>query len=76
MRLLNKTGDNSTVDSGCKIYYPQGISLGNNVVITQNVMLDGRGTINIGDDSLIGFESLFIFVPFENIWENISGKFG
>jgi len=60
MRLLNKTSDNSTIDSGCKIYYPQGISLGNNVVITQDVMLDGRGTINIGDDSLVGFESLFI----------------
>lgn len=60
MRLFNKIGYNSTIDSGCKIYYPQGISLGNNVVITQDVMLDGRGTINIGDDSLIGFESLLI----------------
>jgi maltose O-acetyltransferase len=60
MRMLNKIGDNSTIDAGCKIYYPQGISIGNDVIITQDVMLDGRGTINIGDDSLIGFESLFI----------------
>ncbi len=59
-RLLHKIGERSTISSGCKIYYPQGISLGNNVMVTENVTLNGKGTIEIGDDSMIGFESILL----------------
>ncbi|MDI3540281.1 MAG: hypothetical protein PWQ52_1404 [Methanolobus sp.] len=58
--LFRKVGNNCIVSSGCKIYYPQGITLGNNVLITQDIMLNGRGTIEIGDDSMIGFESVLM----------------
>lgn len=59
-RLFNEIGDDCTIDSGCKIYYPQGISIGKNVSITQDIIFDGKGTIEIGDDSMIGFQSIIL----------------
>lgn len=58
--LFSKIGNNSSISSGCKTLYPQGITLGNNVAITRDVTLDGRGTIEIADDTMIGFESIIL----------------
>ncbi|MDW7731799.1 MAG: acyltransferase [Methanolobus sp.] len=58
--LLYKMGEGATISSGCKIYYPQGISLGKNVIVAERISLDGKGTIEIDDDSIIGFESILL----------------
>lgn len=57
--LLNK-GLGSTVSTNVNIISPQLISLGENVGIANNVILDGRGGIKIGDFSIIGFDSVIL----------------
>ncbi|TGC10653.1 hypothetical protein CUN85_03990 [Methanolobus halotolerans] len=58
--LLYKMDKGATISSGCKIYYPQGISLGKNVIVAERILLDGKGIIDIDADSMIGFESILI----------------
>jgi maltose O-acetyltransferase len=69
--MLDKIGEESTISTGCKIYYPQGISLGNNVMITESITLDGKGTIEIGDDSIIGFESILLTSTYKSSRKDI-----
>ncbi|OUL22685.1 transferase [Nostoc sp. RF31YmG] len=42
------------------VNYPQNISLGNKVYIGQNVLLDGRGGITIGDNTTVGFNVVIL----------------
>ncbi|WP_407356572.1 acyltransferase [Methanolobus sp. WCC5] len=58
--LFKNLGSNTTVSTGCKISYPQGVELGNNVGIARDVVLDGRGDIKIGDETIVGFESIIL----------------
>lgn len=53
--LFRKMGDNVTIGSGVKIVNPQNISLGNNVVISDNCTLYARSPkgITIGDTSTL-----------------------
>lgn len=59
-RLLNRIGAGTHVSTGVRILYPQGITLGDNVGIPRDVTLDGRGGVEIGDDTIIGFESIIL----------------
>lgn len=58
--LLGHSGNGMRISTGVRMVYPQGISLGNNVGIAHDVTLDGRGGLQIGDDSIIGFESVVL----------------
>ena len=42
-RLFKGMGAGTSISIGVRLIYPQGISLGNNVGITRDVTLDGRG---------------------------------
>ncbi|WP_341527086.1 DapH/DapD/GlmU-related protein [Nostoc sp. UHCC 0302] len=43
-----------------RIEHPQNISLGNKVYIGQDVLLDGRGGITIGDNTTLGFNVVIL----------------
>jgi len=43
-----------------KIEHPENVSLGNKVYIGQNVILDGRGGITIGDNTTLGFNVVIL----------------
>ncbi|MBD2682043.1 MULTISPECIES: DapH/DapD/GlmU-related protein [Nostoc] len=43
-----------------RIEHPQNVSLGNQVYIGQDVILDGRGGITIGDNTTIGFNVVIL----------------
>ncbi len=59
-RLLNHFGTNSHISTGVRLLYPQGVKLGDNVGIPRDITLDGRGGIEIGDGTMIGFESIIL----------------
>lgn len=59
-RLLNHFGTGSHISTGVRLLYPQGITIGDNVGIPRDVTLDGRGGLEIGDDTIIGFESIIL----------------
>ena len=59
-RLLNHFGTGSHISTGVRLLYPQGITLGDNVGIPRDITLDGRGGIEIGDGTMIGFESIIL----------------
>lgn len=59
-RLLNHVGVGTRISTGVRLLYPQGITLGDNVGIPRDVALDGRGSVEIGDDTIIGFESIIL----------------
>lgn len=58
--LLGKIGNGTTISTDVKLISPQNINLGDNVGITNKVMLDGRGGIIINDYTIIGFESIIL----------------
>jgi maltose O-acetyltransferase len=58
--MFNKYGNKSNVSTGCRILFPQSITIEDNVGIARDVTLDGRGSINIGNDTIIGFESIIM----------------
>ena len=59
-RLFKRFGTGARVSTSVRLIYPQGITIGNDVGIPRNVTLDGRGGIDIGDDTMIGFESIIL----------------
>ena len=50
-RNLGKIGEGASVLRHVRLLEPKGIFLGERVVINQNVLLDGRGTLEIGNDT-------------------------
>ncbi len=60
IRLLNHVGVGTRISTAVRLLYPQGITLGDNVGIPRDVTLDGRGGVEIGDDTIIGFESIIL----------------
>lgn len=58
--LLKSMGHNTTISSGVKLLYPQGIEIGDYVGVARDVVLDGRGGIRIGEYTIIGFESVIL----------------
>jgi len=59
-RLLKKFGHGSKLSTNISLLHPQNISFGENVGVARDVVLDGRGGLEIGDNTLIGFESVII----------------
>lgn len=53
-------GEGSSISNNVKIICPERICIGNNVGIANNVILDGRGGLEIGDDTMIGFETVIL----------------
>jgi maltose O-acetyltransferase len=53
-------GKNSTISTNVHLISPQKISIQDNVGIARDVVLDGRGSLSIGENSLIGFETIII----------------
>jgi len=43
-----------------RIEHPENVSLGNNVYVGPNVLLDGRGGITIGDNTTLGFNVVIL----------------
>jgi len=60
LRLMKKFGEKSRLSTNVSLLYPHNISMGENVGIARDVVLDGRGGLEIDDDTLIGLESLII----------------
>jgi acetyltransferase-like isoleucine patch superfamily enzyme len=42
-------GNGSAIHTGARLYHPRGISIGNDTIIGELVVLDGRGKITIGN---------------------------
>jgi maltose O-acetyltransferase len=57
---MKSLGENSRISEYVKILAPSNISIGKSTHITNRVILDGRGELKIGDNVLIGFESIII----------------
>jgi acetyltransferase-like isoleucine patch superfamily enzyme len=53
---LKKIGTNSSFMIGVQLKSPKSIQIGNNVVINSNVLLDGRGGLEIGNNTDIARE--------------------
>jgi acetyltransferase-like isoleucine patch superfamily enzyme len=56
--ILRGCGKKLNVSTGVHIEYPWRISVGNNVWIGREVQLEGMGSICIGDDVMIAFQSV------------------
>jgi maltose O-acetyltransferase len=59
-KRIKEFGSASSISTGCKILSLGGLKLGSGVMIARDVTLDCRGGIEIGDDSMIGFESIIL----------------
>ncbi len=58
--LIKDLDESTSFSTDVKLLCPQKISLGKNVGIANNVILDCRGSLKIGDDTIIGFESVIL----------------
>jgi maltose O-acetyltransferase len=59
--FVKVAGKNLRISSNCMLINPSNISFGNNVFLNHHVNLDATmGTISIGDDVSVGFNSSFI----------------
>jgi maltose O-acetyltransferase len=59
-RHMKTLGSESRISHQVKITAPENIAIGQNSGITNRCILDGRGGISIGDEVMIGFESVLI----------------
>ena len=57
---LKNIGELSTISTNVRLLSPNKITIGSSVGIARDVTLDGRGGIEIGDFTLIGFESVLL----------------
>lgn len=57
---LRKLGRGSSISTNIHIINPDGIMIEEKVGIARDVVLDGRGSLFIGTNSLIGFETAII----------------
>jgi len=53
-------GAGSVLGRGCRVLAPERLSIGDGVVIARDVTLDARGGLELGDEALIGFESVLL----------------
>lgn len=58
--FMKQLGEGSRISNEVKITRPANISIGRDTHITNKVNLDGRGGLTIGNDVLVGFESIII----------------
>lgn len=58
--FMKALGSSSKISHQVKIMAPSNISIGKDTHVTNKVILDGRGGLTIGDDVLIGYESIIM----------------
>lgn len=58
--MVHHLGLNSTISTNVKMLNPKQIYIGNRVGIARDAVLDGRGKLKIGDDTMVGFESVIL----------------
>lgn len=63
-RYLRRTarafGEGSVVGTGCRVLAPERLEVGAGVIVARDVTLDARGDLSLGDEALIGFESVLL----------------
>lgn len=59
-RLIRNLDESTTFSTNVKLLCPQNIELGKNVGIANSVNLDCRGSVKIGNDTIIGFETVIL----------------
>lgn len=59
-RSAGAFGDGSIVGRGSRVLNPSGLCVGSGVVVARDVVLDARGGLELGDEALIGFESVLL----------------
>jgi len=59
-KAFKLTLSKATISTGVRLLYPPGIHIGDGVGIARDVTLDGRGGLDIGCDTIIGFEAVII----------------
>ena len=59
-RLFYEIGEGTSISTDVRILCPRKISIGKNVGIARNVTLDGRGGLQIDNDTMIRFESIIL----------------
>jgi len=57
---LKNFGEHSIISTNVRILSPDKITMGSSVGVARDVTLDGRGGVEIGDFTLIGFESVLL----------------
>jgi maltose O-acetyltransferase len=57
---MKEVGDGARISHRVTIKGETNISIGKNVHVTNNCILDGRGGLSIGDDTMVGFETLIV----------------
>ena len=53
-------GEGSGISWGCKFIDIESISVGKNTVLPNSTVFDGRGGLEIGDNCMIGFQSIIV----------------
>ena len=53
-------GNGSNFSFECKFVGIEGISIGNRTSLANNTILDGRGGLEIGDNTMIGFQNIIL----------------
>jgi maltose O-acetyltransferase len=57
---MRSLGANSYISYNVVIHNPEGISIGYNTRVTNKCILYGRGMLDIGDDVLVGYQSIVL----------------
>lgn len=58
--LFKELGSGSGVGHSCRLLAVHRISVGRNTFLANSSVFDGRGSLTIGDDCLIGFSSIIL----------------
>ncbi|OGO29114.1 MAG: hypothetical protein A2Z16_08270 [Chloroflexi bacterium RBG_16_54_18] len=53
-------GERTSIHRGCRIYTPSNVKIGNNSIINRDVLLDGHGVLEIGNNVSISEGSMLI----------------
>ncbi len=59
-KIVKDIGLGTSISNNVRIIFPRGISIGTNCALANGVILDGRGTLEIEDSVLIGFETVIL----------------
>lgn len=59
-KLIHNLDESNSISHNVKILCPQKMDLGKHISIANNVILDCRGSLKIGDNSIIGFETVIL----------------
>lgn len=69
---LGSMGEGSGVSFGVRILAPERIAIGNQTYLPNRSVFDGRGGLTIGDQCLIGFESIVLTSSHESVDHSVA----